>query len=328
MDKNVFVCGECVPGSHGNYDITGTTFLYTDTGLEVTIVDERKAEAIPSLNTFNYQCPLNYYCTGQGRCEHMSALPNYNASCVPITAPFSLAGRKEICGEQGLSCIASRCKICVPGTRVQHYKKLLSLNLQFWYRPPIVYQEAYCINGEYKELEWARMSDFGPYPELVLTFVLGGIAVIYFIQYRVSRLIHTYKKETKRVKPILTEGLHLKESSLDKNSVHSGSSEKTIEVSKSVKTSKLETCEEKEASLSVSFKQNKEAPVNNRIETAKYDIVFTSLDEIEDTKSSSILDRRIKKREANRRSITSRPLLTNDDFENYKKSIVCSIQSF
>jgi hypothetical protein len=322
MDKNVFVCGECVPGSHGNYDIMGTTFLYTDTGLDVTIVDERKAEAIPSLNTLKYQCPLNYYCTGQGKCEHMSTLPNYNASCVPIAAPFSLAGRKEICGEQGLSCIANRCKICVPGTKVQHHKKLLWLNLQFWYRPPIVYQEAYCINGEYKELEWARMSDFGPYPELVLTFVLGGIAVLYFIQHRVSRLIHLYKKETKTVKTLVTERPHQKGLVLDRNSVHSGSNKKTIEISKSVKTSKHETREEKEA-----FNQNKEeAPVKNRIEMAKHDVVFTSLDEIDDSKSSSILDRRIKKRETNRRSFTSRPLLTSDDFENYKKSIVCSIQ--
>jgi hypothetical protein len=187
-DSSVFDCAECVPGSHGNYGIDGFQISSGDSGVTVVSSGDSAGKAtvdntVQILNTLKYQCPLNYYCNGQGKCDSMTNLPNYNAPCLSILVTLSLYGRTAVCGEQGLKCISNRCLICQPGTAVKHYRVAKDSNLTFFNRPSMIHQDAYCINGQYQQQEWSRMTDFYPYPDLMLTFIVCSTVTVCYVLY-------------------------------------------------------------------------------------------------------------------------------------------------
>lgn len=179
-DATKYTCGECVPGSHGNYAVFGSPIL----DFRIAIVSCTAGKnCAPISNTLMYQCPLNYYCNTQGRCDSMKNLPYYMSRCISITEPFSNTGRLSVCGDQGLLCLENRCKICEPGTSLKQERVVKQSSLTLSNRPTMIYQNVYCINGEYQPLEWGKMTDFGPHPELVLTFVLmASVSVVIILR--------------------------------------------------------------------------------------------------------------------------------------------------
>jgi hypothetical protein len=161
------VCGDCIPGTHGNYAFFKFNSKYMSNIVPqstlVTKIAELQGnmEQLISDNPFTKTCPINYFCNSNGKCQHMKTLPNYHSVCVKSKGPLATTTYKKRsrlsvdsspyssypCGGLGLQCIAGSCVICQddqyfvwPVKSVRPNKTGTGIR---------TFLSAYCVNGEY-----------------------------------------------------------------------------------------------------------------------------------------------------------------------------------
>lgn len=139
-------CGECVPGTHGNYAFFNQDYVRIVTKDSTTVMKiTDDLQFLYSSNRFTGTCPFNHYCTSEGKCAHMRTLPNYLAACKTSVAPIS--EETLTCGGMGLRCLDGKCKVCDDNSAVVRplRAQLTSVDpkqIRTWI-------PAYCIAGEY-----------------------------------------------------------------------------------------------------------------------------------------------------------------------------------
>lgn len=189
--SNQTKCGDCVPGTHGNWRFSGIPADWSRTlqvqhcyrdSLRILKCD---SPAVSATNSYFF-CGINEFCNDDGVCVPMEEstlldIPCHSAAEKPSLARGSLLptstkktrrttqssltesmGTMDLCAAHGLSCISGACRIC--GQSVFHVH-----NLDKSRKRPY---SGFCWNGRFSISKWKMMyalhGDIEVYAMLVL----------------------------------------------------------------------------------------------------------------------------------------------------------------
>ncbi|KAJ5067582.1 hypothetical protein M0811_02770 [Anaeramoeba ignava] len=164
--NNQIKCGNCIPGSNGNWRVNGTPSIFSHLVvkyLESTPqnIIKTKIASITATSPSVF-CKLNQYCSESAECVDLKDHPLYNHFCDPNI--------QDSCGFEGLQCIDSKCKICK--TIRSHFNDLIVRNQAM--------QTVWCVAGRYTTNKWIIMFQD---PQKFFFFLLGLIYIYFLLKW-------------------------------------------------------------------------------------------------------------------------------------------------
>lgn len=186
-------CGECVPGTNGNWRFSGVPsewsrilhvqHCYRDPLLSILKCDS----PLVSVTTPYFFCGINEFCNDDGRCVPMAESSLLDRPCAAQNAPSSLRARQaaktddasarnravlaqepeaegmDMCGAHGLACVSGACRVCADNSLQRHNAD----------RTQSSAYSGYCLNGRYTMSKWRLMLSLHGDIETYLVLVLN-----------------------------------------------------------------------------------------------------------------------------------------------------------
>jgi hypothetical protein len=128
------------------------------------------------VNTFNFQCPMNSYCSSSGICI---PTPSNDKKSTPCSMD-----PQNTCESSGLTCISKKCDVCksgqtTTGITIETIKTLKIRPISK--RSPMIQIHAFCQNGQWSVSSWNISNNVELIISICIILTVALFCFIYFV---------------------------------------------------------------------------------------------------------------------------------------------------